>query len=91
MKSNRAKPDPSMPALTSECCVSTGYFWPCGSSLVKGTCAGTTSRIMPTKVVHTFIDFEDEEETLGRRSSSLPPRLGCPDHAETELEEEAKP
>ena len=62
------------------------------------TRAGTTSLIMQraylptwkTKVVHTFIDFEDEEEKPGRRSSSLPPRLGCPDHAETEQQEQVR-
>ncbi|CAE7773731.1 unnamed protein product, partial [Symbiodinium microadriaticum] len=44
-----------------------------------------------TKVVHTFLEFEEEEEGKpGRRSVSLPPRV-CRHHAETELPEEKLP
>ncbi|CAE7776690.1 HERC5 [Symbiodinium microadriaticum] len=41
-----------------------------------------------TKVVHTFLEFDEEEEGRpGRRSASVPPRV-CRHHAEMELPEE---
>ena len=65
-----------------------------------GTRAGITSLIMQrgyiptwkTKVVHTFLEFEEDEEKgkPGRRSVSVPPRV-CQHHSETELPEEVRP
>ncbi|CAE7509524.1 unnamed protein product, partial [Symbiodinium sp. CCMP2456] len=86
-----------MPAGTSNApSISRGYL---AQPLPAGTCAGITSLIMQrgyiptwkTKVVHTFLEFEEEEEgKQGRRSVSVPPRV-CQHHSETELPEEKLP